>query len=143
MLGKQESAKGDNRKKKKTCTYEYNIAQAGASMSQDQGVNAPRRMPGALTRHRGMVSMEPEEVGGAGLMWCVALVMFPARPRAGSQAKPGYFGPGWAGPVVLAQCWLMAQLGKVRSRSQWLKPWHLSCDHVDGRVAFSYPDNHC
>ena len=71
-LGKQESAKGDNRKKKKTCTYEYNIAQARASMSQDQGVNAPRRMPGALTRHRGTVSMEPEEVGGAGLTWCVA-----------------------------------------------------------------------
>ena len=36
-----------------------------------QRINAPRRMPGALTRRRGMVSTELEEVEGAGLTWRV------------------------------------------------------------------------
>ena len=29
-------------------------------------------MPGALTQHRGTALTEPEKVGEAGLMWCVA-----------------------------------------------------------------------
>ena len=59
-------------------------------------------MPGALTQHRGTALTELENVGGAGLMWCVAGEGQPletrCKQRETTKKKLMWLGRGQWGP---------------------------------------------